>query len=186
MNRFLKSAFVPCCYWLLALTAVAPDADAQQYGRRQQRCRTGDPGRRNHRLHSAGRRRLSSRDRSGHRVLIDSYGNVVATEMRATQLLSARRPARARSNLTSQQRPLLFRQRSRYGDTSLRGARRRHRRHPARCRDPARAARRSALSGQRAARAIRTNDDDYASIDPDQQMPDIEAQPAPPQSPSSR
>ena len=81
MNRFLKSAFSLAAV-LAALAAAAPQAGAQQFRDRRQSdvvlvTPTGEI------LDYVPRGYIYARDRSGNRVLIDAYGNVVATEMRA-------------------------------------------------------------------------------------------------------
>ncbi|MBX5157733.1 L,D-transpeptidase [Rhizobium sp. NZLR8] len=81
MNRFLKSAFSLAAV-LAAIAAAAPGAGAQQFrDRRQSDVVLVTPN--GEILDYVPRGYIYARDRSGNRVMIDAYGNVVATEMRA-------------------------------------------------------------------------------------------------------
>ncbi|APO75425.1 L,D-transpeptidase domain-containing protein [Rhizobium etli 8C-3] len=83
MNRFLKSGMSLAAV-VLALAAAAPVADAQQNGRRQRDVVMVTPDGAIIDYVPPGADVYYSRDRNGNRVLLDSYGNVVATEMRSS------------------------------------------------------------------------------------------------------
>lgn len=83
MNRFLKSG-MSLATVVLALVAAAPIADAQQYGRRQRDVVMVTPDGAIIDYIPPGADVYYSRDRNGNRVLVDGYGNVVATEMRGS------------------------------------------------------------------------------------------------------
>lgn len=82
MNRFVKSG-LSLAAAVLALTAVAPVADAQQYGRRERGVVMVTPDGAIIDYVPPGADVYYTRDRNGNRVLVDRYGNVVATEMQA-------------------------------------------------------------------------------------------------------
>ncbi|WP_064705623.1 L,D-transpeptidase [Rhizobium bangladeshense] len=88
MSRFLKSAFSVAAV-LAPLALAAPDASAQQFrDRRQSDIVLVTPN--GEILDYVPRGFAYARDRSGNRVLIDAYGNIVATEMRARGYYSQR------------------------------------------------------------------------------------------------
>jgi lipoprotein-anchoring transpeptidase ErfK/SrfK len=89
VNRFMKSAF-SFSAMLLALAAVAPQADAQQYGRNRSDIVLVTPGGEILDYVPPGRGFVYARDYSGNRVLVDRYGNIIATEMRARGYYSPR------------------------------------------------------------------------------------------------
>ncbi|NNH32681.1 hypothetical protein C9413_25515, partial [Rhizobium sp. SEMIA 4085] len=82
---------------VLALAAAAPVADAQQYGRRQRDVVMVTPDGAIIDYIPPGADVYYSRDRNGNRVLLDGYGNVVATEMRSSGYYP-RPPAREAHN----------------------------------------------------------------------------------------
>jgi len=82
VNRFLKSAFSLAAV-LAALAAAAPDAGAQQFRDRQSDVVLVTPTGEIIDYVPAGAGYVYTRDRSGNRMLLDRYGNIVATEMRA-------------------------------------------------------------------------------------------------------
>ncbi|MEX2691912.1 L,D-transpeptidase [Rhizobium mongolense] len=96
MNRFLKSGMSLAAV-VLALAAAAPVADAQQYGRRQRDVVMVTPDGAIIDYIPPGADVYYSRDRNGNRVLLDGYGNVVATEMRGSGYYP-RPPAREAHN----------------------------------------------------------------------------------------
>ncbi len=163
MNRFVRSGLSAAAA-VLAI-AVAPSADAQQFYNGRQGdivfvAPNGDI------LDYAPSGAAYARDRRGNRVLVDPYGNVIATEMRARGYYP-RPPVRDAYNNDAY-----------YGD------------------DPygdSRYSERGAVTGSipRDAAIDRQPLDEqpypqggenYASIEPDQQMPEM-AQPKPPQEP---
>lgn len=82
MNRFVKSGLSLAAV-LVALAAVTPEASAQQYGRRQSSVVLVAPNGDILDYMPDGASTVFTRDRNGNRVLIDRQGNIVATEMRA-------------------------------------------------------------------------------------------------------
>ncbi|KRB50948.1 hypothetical protein ASE04_13615 [Rhizobium sp. Root708] len=80
MNRFLKLASIGALV-ALAVSAAAPGADAQQY-RRQGSVVFVTPN--GEILDYVPSGTGYARDRRGNRVLVDPYGNIIATEARAT------------------------------------------------------------------------------------------------------
>jgi lipoprotein-anchoring transpeptidase ErfK/SrfK len=163
VNRFLKSGLSFAAV-VLAFAATAPDAGAQQFSnRRQSDVVLVTPNGEILDYIPEGADIVYTRDRRGNRVLIDGYGNVVATEMRS-QGYYPRAPARQVYNNDP------YNPDDAYGDTrySERGAVT-----GAIPRDGA--ILREPLDNQ----PYPQNDGDYASIEPDQQAP----QTAPPRAP---
>lgn len=163
MNRFFKSALSGTIV-VLAVAALAPDADAQFFNRRQNSvvfvAPNGDI------LDYVPTGAGYARDRRGNRVLVDRYGNIIATEARARGYYPPP-PSREVYNNDPYYRD------DQYGDT--------------------RYSERGAVTGSitRDASIDRQpldeqpypqNDGDYASIEPDQQQPDM-MQPKPPSEP---
>ena len=164
MNRFVITG-LSAAVALLAIAIAAPSADAQQFYNERQGdvvfvAPNGDI------LDYVPSGAAYARDRRGNRVLVDAYGNVIATEMRARGYYP-RPPVRDANNNDAY-----------YGD------------------DPygdGRYAERGAVTGSIPRNApidrqplddqpYPQRGDDYASIEPDQQAPDV-MQPKPPQEP---
>lgn len=163
MNRFLKSALSGIAV-VLAVGALAPNADAQFYSNRQSSvvfvAPNGDI------LDYVPAGAGYTRDRRGNRVLVDRYGNVIATEARARGYYP---PPPSREVYNNDP----YYGDDQYGDTrySERGA--------VTGSIPRDAAiDRQPLDNQ----PYPQNDGDYASIEPDQQQPDM-MQPKPPSEP---
>lgn len=97
MNRFLKSGFSLAAV-VLALAAAVPEADAQQfYDRRQSDVVLVTPNGEILDYIPEGAGIVYRRDRQGNRVLLDPYGNIIATEMHARGYYPPR-PARGGYN----------------------------------------------------------------------------------------
>lgn len=163
MNRFLKLA-LPGIAVVLATTAMAPSANAQFFSNRQNSvvfvAPNGDI------LDYVPSGAGYTRDRRGNRVLVDRYGNIIATEARARGYYPPR-PSREVYNNDP------YYGDEQYGDTrySERGA--------VTGSIPRDAAiDRQPLDNQ----PYPQSDGDYASIEPDQQQPDM-MQPKPPSEP---
>jgi lipoprotein-anchoring transpeptidase ErfK/SrfK len=163
VNRFLKLA-LPGIAVVLATTAMAPSANAQFFSNRQNSvvfvAPNGDI------LDYVPSGAGYTRDRRGNRVLVDRYGNIIATEARARGYYPPR-PSREVYNNDP------YYGDEQYGDTrySERGA--------VTGSIPRDAAiDRQPLDNQ----PYPQSDGDYASIEPDQQQPDM-MQPKPPSEP---
>ncbi|KQV28362.1 hypothetical protein ASC97_08550 [Rhizobium sp. Root1203] len=163
MNRFLKLA-LPGIAVVLAATAMAPTANAQFFSNRQNSvvfvAPNGDI------LDYVPSGAGYTRDRRGNRVLVDRYGNIIATEARARGYYP---PPPSREVYNNDP----YYGDERYGDTrySERGA--------VTGSIPRDAAiDRQPLDNQ----PYPQSDGDYASIEPDQQQPDM-MQPKPPSEP---
>jgi lipoprotein-anchoring transpeptidase ErfK/SrfK len=112
--RFWKTS-LPLAAFAMALVAAAPNVEAQQYyrpGNSGVVLVTPD-GRILDQLPARGNV-IVARDPRGHRVLIDRYGNLIATEMRASNYYP-RPPARETSNEDDQADGGNYR----YGDTDI-------------------------------------------------------------------
>lgn len=179
MNRFLKSAFSLAAV-LAAIAAAAPEAGAQQFrDRRQSDVVLVTPS--GEILDYVPRGYIYARDRSGNRVLIDDYGNVVATEMRARGYYPPRPGPREVYNDQGGNDPY-YSDNNPYGDTrySERGA------------VTGGVPRDAAIERQPLDDQPYPDDnsignpqpgDDYASIDPDQQIPPADQPKAAPEEP---
>ncbi|MBX5011966.1 L,D-transpeptidase [Rhizobium lentis] len=179
MNRFLKSAFSLAAV-LAAFAVISPEAGAQQFrDRRQSDIVLVTPN--GEILDYVPRGFAYARDRSGNRVLIDAYGNIVATEMRARGYYPPRPGPREVYSDEGGNDPY-YADDNPYGDT--------------------RYSERGAVTGgiPRDAAIERlplgeepypddnsignpSSGDDYASIDPDQQIPPADAPKAAPDEP---
>ncbi len=171
MNRILKYGLSLAAV-ILAVTSVIPEAQAQQWGGRGQRdVVMVTPDGQIVDYIPPGADVYYSRDRSGNRVLVDSYGRIVATEMRSRGYYPA---APSRDPYNNDPYNAENGEHSRYGST--------------------RYIERGAVTGSipRDASIDRQPLDqpypdqqngDYASIDPDQQAPQVE-QPRTPEEPT--
>ncbi|RUM24258.1 L,D-transpeptidase [Rhizobium vallis] len=179
MNRFLKSAFSLAAV-LAALAAAAPEAGAQQFrDRRQSDIVLVTPN--GEILDYVPRGFAYARDRSGNRVMIDAYGNIVATEMRARGYYPPRPGPREVNNDQYGNDPY-------YADDGNNGDTRYSERGAVTGGIP----RDAAIERQPLGEQPYPDDnsignqqpgDDYASIDPDQQIPPADAPKAVPDEP---
>lgn len=179
MNRFLKSAFSLAAV-LAAIAAAAPEAGAQQFrDRRQSDVVLVTPN--GEILDYVPRGYIYARDRSGNRVLLDDYGNIVATEMRARGYHPPRPGPREVYTDQNGNDPY-------YADDNASGDTRYSERGAVTGGIPRDAAiERRPLDGQPYpddnSIGNPQSGDDYASIDPDQQLPPADAPRAAPDEP---
>ncbi|WP_064694726.1 L,D-transpeptidase [Rhizobium aegyptiacum] len=179
MSRFLKSAFSLAAL-LASLALAAPEASAQQFrDRRQSDIVLVTPN--GEILDYVPPGFIYARDRSGNRVLIDGFGNIVATEMRARGYYPPRPGSREVYSDQYGNDPY-YADDNPYGDTrySERGA------------VTGGIPRDAAIERQPLGEQPYPDDnsignpqsgDDYASIDPDQQIPPADAPRTAPEEP---
>jgi lipoprotein-anchoring transpeptidase ErfK/SrfK len=174
VNRFMKSA-LSLSALLLALAAFTPQqADAQQYGRNRSDIVLVTPTGEILEYVPPGRGFVYAHDYRGNRVLIDRYGNIVATEMRARGYYSPRTNREVYNDAYNNDP--YYSDDNRYGDT--------------------RYSERGPVTGsipQDASIERRPLDqaypgdpqgqDDYAAVEPDQQIPPADEPRAAPQDP---
>ena len=175
MNRFMKSA-LSFSAMLLALAAFTPQqADAQQYGRNRSDIVLVTPSGEILDYVPPGRGFVYAQDYRGNRVLIDRYGNIVATEMRARGYYSPR-TTREASNAPYNNDPY-YPDGNGYGDTrySERG--------PVTGSIPRDAAIERQPLEEQAYPGDPQGQDDYAAIEPDQQIPPADEPRQAPQEP---
>jgi lipoprotein-anchoring transpeptidase ErfK/SrfK len=174
VNRFMKSAFSLSAL-LLMFAAFAPQAEAQQYGRNQSDIVLVTPSGEILDYVPPGRGLVYARDYRGNRVLIDRYGNVVATEMRARGYYSPR-TARETRNDPYNNDPY-YPDSDQYGDTrySERG--------PVTGSIPRDAAIERQPLDQAYPGDPQGSQDDYAAVEPDQQIPPADEPAQAPQEP---
>lgn len=175
MNRFMKSAF-SLSAMLLALAAFTPQrADAQQYGRNRSDIVLVTPSGEILDYVPPGRGFVYAQDYRGNRVLIDRYGNIIATEMRARGYYSPR-TTREASNAPYNDDPY-YPDGNGYGDTrySERG--------PVTGSIPRDVAIERQPLEEQAYPGDPQGQDDYAAIEPDQQIPPADEPRQAPQEP---
>lgn len=174
MNRFMKSA-LSLSAMLLALAAFTPQqAGAQQYGRNRSDIVLVTPSGEILDYVPPGRGFVYAQDYRGNRVLIDRYGNIIATEMRARGYYSPR-TTREASNAPYNDDPY-YPDGNGYGDTrySERG--------PVTGSIPRDVAIERQPLEEQAYPGDPQGQDDYAAIEPDQQIPPAdEPRQAPPE-----
>ena len=174
MNRFMKSA-LSFSAMLLALAAFTPQqADAQQYGRNRSDIVLVTPSGEILDYVPPGRGFVYAQDYRGNRVLIDRYGNIIATEMRARGYYSPR-TTREASNAPYNDDPY-YSDGNGYGDTrySERG--------PVTGSIPRDVAIERQPLEEQAYPGDPQGQDDYAAVEPDQQIPPAdEPRQAPPE-----
>jgi len=174
VNRFMKSA-LSFSAMLLALAAFTPQqADAQQYGRNRSDIVLVTPSGEILDYVPPGRGFVYAQDYRGNRVLIDRYGNIIATEMRARGYYSPR-TTREASNAPYNDDPY-YSDGNGYGDTrySERG--------PVTGSIPRDVAIERQPLEEQAYPGDPQGQDDYAAVEPDQQIPPAdEPRQAPPE-----
>ncbi len=157
MNRFLKSALSGTVI-VLAMSAVVQDASAQQY-RRQGSVVFVTPN--GEILDYMPQGSGYTRDRAGNRVLVDGYGNIIATEARSRGYYPPPPSRQVYGRDVYNNDP--YYSEDQYGDTrySERGA------------VTGAIPREASIDRQQLDQPYPQNDGDYASIDPDQQQPQV-------------
>ncbi|MBB3309082.1 lipoprotein-anchoring transpeptidase ErfK/SrfK [Rhizobium sp. BK196] len=175
MNRFLKSA-LSLSAMFLALAGVTPQqADAQQYGRNRSDIVLVTPSGEILDYVPSGRGFVYAHDYRGNRVLIDRYGNIVATEMRARGYYSPRTNQEVYNDADSNDP--YYPDGNSYGDTrySERG--------PVTGSIPQDAAIERRQLEDQPYPGDQQGQDDYAAVEPDQQFPPADQPRQAPQEP---